>query len=88
MMAAAAITEADEPPPLAAQVAKLCNNLISRSVFDGHAVDYDPVYCERLPKDCGRGATIYPTDNFDRTQNAERLGKRWSERLGCGPVPP
>jgi hypothetical protein len=78
----------DQPPLLAAPVAKLCNNLISGSTFDGHALDYDPVYYERVPKDCRRGATIYPTDNFDRTQNGKRLGKRWSEWLGCGPVPP
>ena len=34
---------------------------------DGHAVDYEPVYRERLPEEYRKRATIYPTDNFDRT---------------------
>src|ERR1700726_3458397 len=36
---------------------------------DGHAVDYDPVYRERLPQEYRRRTTILPTDNFDRSQN-------------------
>jgi uncharacterized protein len=36
---------------------------------DGHAVDAEPIYRERLPPDYRRRATIFPADNFDRTQN-------------------
>src|SRR5260370_328540 len=36
---------------------------------DGHAVDAEPIYRERLPQNYRGRATIYPTDNFDRTQN-------------------
>jgi hypothetical protein len=36
---------------------------------DGHAVDYDAVYRERLPQEYRRRTTILPTDNFDRSQN-------------------
>src|SRR5207245_518565 len=43
---------------------------------DGHAVDYEPVYRERLPKQYRGRATIYPTDNFDRTQNGKLSAKR------------
>ncbi len=43
---------------------------------DGHAVDYEPVYRERLPQEYRQRATIYPSDNFDRTQNAKLAGKR------------
>src|SRR5260370_11200393 len=43
---------------------------------DGHAVDYEPVYRERLPEQYRNRATIYPTDNFDRTQNGKLASKR------------
>src|SRR5262249_60432495 len=43
---------------------------------DGHAVDYEPVYRERLPEQYRARATIYPTDNFDRTQNGKLSTKR------------
>src|SRR6266478_8365195 len=43
---------------------------------DGHAVDYEPVYRERLPEQYRNRATIYPTDNFDRTQNGKLAAKR------------
>jgi predicted TIM-barrel fold metal-dependent hydrolase len=43
---------------------------------DGHAVDYEPVYRERLPEHYRDRATIYPTDNFDRTQNGKLAAKR------------
>jgi predicted TIM-barrel fold metal-dependent hydrolase len=43
---------------------------------DGHAVDYEPVYRERLPEKYRNRATIYPSDNFDRTQNGALAGKR------------
>ena len=43
---------------------------------DGHAVDYEPVYRERLPEKYRQRATIYPADNFDRTQNGALAGKR------------
>jgi uncharacterized protein len=43
---------------------------------DGHAVDYEPVYRERLPAEYRNRATIYPADNFDRTQNGTLAGKR------------
>jgi hypothetical protein len=43
---------------------------------DGHAVDYEPVYRERLPEQYRNRATIYPADNFDRTQNGKLAGKR------------
>src|SRR5438477_196055 len=36
---------------------------------DGHAVDYEPVYRERLPEQYRNRTTIYPSDNFDRTHN-------------------
>ena len=36
---------------------------------DGHAVDYDPVYRDRLPREFRQRASFYPTDNFDRQQN-------------------
>ncbi len=38
---------------------------------DGHAVDYDPVYRERLPQEFRQRASFYPTDNFDRQQNGK-----------------
>jgi hypothetical protein len=43
---------------------------------DRHAVDYEPVYRERLPAQYRNRATIYPSDNFDRTQNGKLAGKR------------
>jgi predicted TIM-barrel fold metal-dependent hydrolase len=43
---------------------------------DGHAVDYEPVYRERLPEKYRNRATIYPSDNFDRTQNGALAAKR------------
>jgi predicted TIM-barrel fold metal-dependent hydrolase len=43
---------------------------------DGHAVDYEPVYRERLPEQYRNRATIYPADNFDRTQNGKLAAKR------------
>jgi uncharacterized protein len=43
---------------------------------DGHAVDYEGVYRERLPAAYRARATIYPADNFDRTQNGRLAGKR------------
>ena len=43
---------------------------------DGHAVDYESVYRERLPPEYRQRATIYPSDNFDRTQNGKLAGKR------------
>ncbi len=43
---------------------------------DGHAVDYEPVYRERLPQQYRNRATIYPADNFDRTQNGALAAKR------------
>ena len=43
---------------------------------DGHAVDYEPVYRERLPERYRKRTTIYPSDNFDRTQNGELAAKR------------
>ena len=45
---------------------------------DGHAVDYEPVYRERLPEKYRNRATIYPADNFDRTQNGALAAKRGS----------
>jgi predicted TIM-barrel fold metal-dependent hydrolase len=38
---------------------------------DGHAVDYAPVYRERLPQAYRLRRDIYPSDNFDRTQNGK-----------------
>ena len=43
---------------------------------DGHAVDYDGIYRERLPKQYRERASFYPSDNFDRTQNGALAGKR------------
>jgi uncharacterized protein len=43
---------------------------------DGHAVDYEPVYRERLPQQFRNRTTIYPSDNFDRTQNGKLAAKR------------
>jgi predicted TIM-barrel fold metal-dependent hydrolase len=43
---------------------------------DGHAVDYEPVYRERLPQEYRQRATIYPADNFDRAQNGTLAAKR------------
>jgi len=43
---------------------------------DGHAVDYEPVYRERLPEHYRNRTTIYPSDNFDRTQNGRLAAKR------------
>jgi predicted TIM-barrel fold metal-dependent hydrolase len=43
---------------------------------DGHAVDYDPVYRERLPAEYRQRATFYPSDNFDRLQNGKLAAKR------------
>src|SRR5438309_1924101 len=43
---------------------------------DGHAVDYEPVYRERLPEQYRNRTTIYPSDNFDRTQNGKLAAKR------------
>jgi uncharacterized protein len=43
---------------------------------DGHAVDYEPVYRERLPERYRNRTTIYPSDNFDRTQNGKLAAKR------------
>lgn len=36
---------------------------------DGHAVDYDPVYRERLPERYRKRNAIIPMDGFDRSQN-------------------
>ena len=41
---------------------------------DGHAVDYEPVYRERLPAANRERATIYPAHNFDRTRTANWPG--------------
>jgi uncharacterized protein len=41
---------------------------------DGHAVDAEPAYRERLPEQYRKRLSIYPTDNFDRRQNG-RLDK-------------
>lgn len=43
---------------------------------DGHAVDYEPVYRERLPARYRERTSIFPTDNFDRTQNGALAAKR------------
>lgn len=43
---------------------------------DGHAVDYEPIYRERLPMQYRQRTTIYPSDNFDRTQNGSLGSKR------------
>ncbi len=43
---------------------------------DGHAVDYEPIYRERLPTQYRQRTTIYPSDNFDRTQNGSLGSKR------------
>ena len=43
---------------------------------DGHAVDYEPVYRERLPAQYRNRVSIYPNDNFDRTQNGKLAAKR------------
>jgi uncharacterized protein len=42
---------------------------------DGHAIDSDPIYRQWLPAEYRSRATIYPTDNFDRTQNG-KINKR------------
>jgi uncharacterized protein len=42
---------------------------------DGHAIDSDPIYRQRLPAEYRSRASIYPTDNFDRSQNG-RIEKR------------
>src|SRR5579883_520753 len=42
---------------------------------DGHAVDSEPIYRERLPEQYRYRATIFPSDNFDRTQNGRLAGK-------------
>ena len=36
---------------------------------DGHAVDAEPVYRERLPERYRKRNFIYPSDGFDRNQN-------------------
>jgi uncharacterized protein len=43
---------------------------------DGHAVDTEPVYRERLPAQYRERTSIYPVDNFDRTQNGKLAAKR------------
>ncbi|MGH7771102.1 MAG: amidohydrolase family protein [Candidatus Binatia bacterium] len=37
---------------------------------DGHAVDFEPIYRARLPEEFRKRASIYPSDAFDRRQNA------------------
>ena len=36
---------------------------------DGHAVDAEPMYRERLPERYRKRNFIYPSDGFDRNQN-------------------
>ena len=38
---------------------------------DGHAVDNEPVYRERLPEQYRKRSIIIPRDNFDRHQNGK-----------------
>lgn len=38
---------------------------------DGHAVDYAPVYRDRLPQAYRNRRDFYPSDNFDRQQNGK-----------------
>jgi hypothetical protein len=38
---------------------------------DGHAVDNEAVYRERLPEQYRRRSFIYPSDGFDRHQNGK-----------------
>lgn len=42
---------------------------------DGHAVDHEPIYRERLPEAFRQRGTIIPIDSFDRSQNG-KVNKR------------
>ncbi len=43
---------------------------------DGHAVDYESVYRDRLPAQYRQRSSIFPSDNFDRSQNGKLSAKR------------
>jgi len=47
---------------------------------DGHAVDAEPIYRERLPERYRKRNFIHPSDGFDRNQTARSASARKRRR--------